>query len=103
MTRRGQDDRPLTSRLVSGVLACGLAAGLVTGCTSVRSNLGTSDSPCYLTLPAAARAVGSHGRLVGVHLVTLAGLRRQTPELFDGHRFFVGVVFAFGVWVKISR
>ena len=83
MMRRRWDRRLPTSRLATGLLACGLAAGLVAGCTSVRNNLGTADSACYLTLPASTRAVGSHARLVGVHLVTLAALRRQTPELFD--------------------
>jgi hypothetical protein len=58
-----------------------LTLTLVAGCTGVRSNLGTSDSSCYLALPAATHAVGSHSRLLGAHLLTLADLRRQAPKL----------------------
>jgi hypothetical protein len=64
-----------------GLAAFALVVGLAAGCTSVRSNLGTSDSSCYLALPAATHAVGSHSRLLGVHLLTLADLRRQAPKL----------------------
>jgi len=71
------------TRLASGLLAGVLIAGGLAGCTSVRSDLGTSDSSCYVALPAATRAVGPHARLIGVHLVTLAALHRQTPALFD--------------------
>jgi hypothetical protein len=78
----GAGRRPLT-RLTTGVLCCSVAASLLLGCTSARSDLGTSDSSCYIALPTATRAVGSHGRLIGVHLSTLAALRRQSPALFD--------------------
>ncbi len=64
------------------MVGCGLVVCVVAGCTSVRSNLGTSDSPCYLALPAATKAVGQHSRLLGVHLYTLASLRHQSPKLF---------------------
>ena len=91
MTSRGGKGRPplpglktgLLTRLLTGLLSCVVAAGLVAGCTSVRSDLGTSDSSCYIALPAATRAVGSHGHLIGVHLYTVATLRRRVPMLFD--------------------
>jgi hypothetical protein len=66
-----------------GVASGAVAAILLVGCTSARSNLGTSDSSCYVALPTATRAVGAHGRLIGVHLSTVATLHRQTRRLFD--------------------
>jgi hypothetical protein len=67
--------------LAVGLASCTLAICLAAGCASPRSNLGTSDSSCYLALPAAAKAVGSHSRLIGAHLFTLTDLRRQAPKL----------------------
>jgi hypothetical protein len=67
---------------MTGLGSCLLAASLLAGCTSVRSNLGTSDSSCYLALPSATKAVGPHNRFVGVHLYTLASLGKRAPELF---------------------
>ena len=67
----------------AALVSMAMAAALMAGCTTARNDLGTSDSSCYIALPAAARAVGSHGRLIGVHLSTLGALRRQTPGLFD--------------------
>jgi hypothetical protein len=67
---------------VTGALAaCALVVCLAAGCTVARSNLGTTESSCYLALPAATKAVGSHTRLLGVRLFTLADLRRQAPKL----------------------
>jgi hypothetical protein len=63
--------------------ACLLAAGLLAGCTSARSNLGTSDSACFLALPPATKAVGGHSKFIGVHLYTLASLRKNAPHLYD--------------------
>jgi hypothetical protein len=60
-----------------------LAVCLLAGCTSARSNLGTTDSSCYLALPAATKVVGPHSRFIGVHLFTLASLRKRAPGLFD--------------------
>jgi hypothetical protein len=60
-----------------------LLAGLLAGCTTARSNLGTSDSSCYLALPTATKAIRSHGRLLGVRRYTLSGLRKQAPHLLD--------------------
>lgn len=68
-------------RRVAGFVVCLLAAGLLAGCTTARSNLGTSDSSCYSALPTATKAVHSHGRLIGVHRFTVSGLRRQAPHL----------------------
>ncbi len=76
--RRRRLSFPLARALAISALIC-----LAAGCTSVRSNLGTSDSSCYLGLPAAMHAVGSHSRLLGAHLVTLADLRHQAPMLVD--------------------
>lgn len=64
-----------------GLASCTLAICLTAACTSPRTNLGTSDSSCYLALPAATKAVGSHGRFLGAHLFTLTDLRRQAPKL----------------------
>jgi hypothetical protein len=47
----------------------------------VRSNLGTSDSSCYLALPTASKAVGAHARLIGVHLFTQDDLKKEAPRL----------------------
>jgi hypothetical protein len=69
------------SRCVVGFAVCVLAAGLLAGCTTARSNLGTSDSSCYSALPTATKAVHSRGRLIGVHRFTVSGLRRQAPHL----------------------
>jgi hypothetical protein len=70
-------------RLTTGAACAFLTVCLLTGCTSARSNLGTSDSSCYLALPAASHAVGGHGHLVGVRSYTLAGLRKAAPNLFQ--------------------
>lgn len=70
------------SALARAMAGCALVACIATGCTSARSNLGTSDSSCFLALPAATTAVGSHSRFVGVHLFTLSDLRHQAPKLF---------------------
>jgi hypothetical protein len=72
-----------TGRHLAGALVCvALMAGLLTGCTSVRSSLGTSDSSCYLALPTSSSAVDGHGRLLGVHLFTMAELHHKSPHLY---------------------
>jgi len=71
-----------TLKLASGVAACLLAAGLTAGCTSARSDLGTSDSSCFLALPSATKAAGPHSRFIGVHLYTLSSLQKKVPHLF---------------------
>ena len=64
------------------IVGCLVAASLGAGCTSARANLGTSDSSCYLSLPAATKAVPPHSRLLGVHLFTLEELRAKAPKLY---------------------
>jgi hypothetical protein len=58
-----------------------LMSTLATACTSGRNALGTSNSGCYVALPAATAAVGGQGHLHGARLVSVASLRR-TPRLF---------------------
>jgi hypothetical protein len=77
-TERRRRVTVLLSRALAG---CALVACVAAGCTSARSNLGTSDSSCYLALPAATKAVGSYSRLLGVRLFTLGQLRRDAPRL----------------------
>ena len=69
----------LATAVVVGCLLASLALG---GCTSARSNLGTSVSSCFSSLPAATRAVGGHGHLVSVHLVTLKSLEHVAPGVY---------------------
>jgi hypothetical protein len=70
-------------KLTAGTGSFVFAVCLLAGCTSARTNLGTSDSSCYLALPAATKAVGPHSRFIGVHLFTLASLQKRAPRLFD--------------------
>ncbi|HLN15114.1 MAG TPA: hypothetical protein VK277_00055 [Acidimicrobiales bacterium] len=59
-----------------GAAILGLAAGaaLLAGCTAVRNDLGTSNGPCYVALPAATAAVHGQGSLVGVRLENVSAL-----------------------------
>ena len=82
MSTTRTDPRTLSRRITGGLVAFLAAACILTGCSTPRSDLGTSDSSCYLALPAASRAVHGSGRLAGVQLLTLTGLRRQAPQLF---------------------
>jgi len=68
--------------VVVGLVGWVAAAGLLAGCSAVRSNLGTSESACYQALPTASQAVGGHGRLAGIHLFTVGSLHREIPHLF---------------------
>jgi len=56
---------------------------LLTGCTTARSDLGTSSSSCYEALPTATKAVGGHGRLLGVDRFTLSSLHQNAPRFFE--------------------
>ena len=68
--------------MTSWVMASSVLIGFVLGgCSTIRTNLGTSDSPCYLALPAASRAVQGQGKLAGVRLFTLAHLHSVAPKL----------------------
>jgi hypothetical protein len=72
-------------RGVRSVGAALVVAGLsLTGCTSARSSLGTSDDSCYLALPTAAQAIGtgSHGHMVGLREFTVKGLKGTAPHLY---------------------
>jgi hypothetical protein len=63
--------------------AAAVLVGAVTaGCTTARSDLGSSVSSCYPALPAATKAVGDHGHLLGVQQFTVASLHRQAPNLY---------------------
>jgi hypothetical protein len=64
------------------MVAVVVAAGLLAGCSAARSDLGTSESACYLAIPTASQALGGHGRLAGVHLFTGVSLRRGIPRLY---------------------
>ncbi len=76
---RAAGSRP--HRLLAGLAGLALAAGLAGGCTAARSVLGTTDSACYLALPAAAQAAGSHHKLTGVRLFRVDSLRQRYPKL----------------------
>ncbi len=66
---------------VGGLVGAILLAGCLTGCTEARSNLGTSDSSCYLALPAAADAVHEAGHFAGIRLFTRGQLHSLAPRL----------------------
>jgi len=81
----GNRSMPLTRlarRIAAGLAGVVVVACVLAGCSSVRSSLGTTDSPCYLSLPAASQAVHGSGRLAGVHLFTLSRLRQDAPRLY---------------------
>jgi hypothetical protein len=73
----------MRSKLTAPLVAVALAVCLLAGCTAARNSLGTSDSSCYLALPAAKHAVGPHSKFIGVHQFTLSSLRQKVPKLFD--------------------
>ena len=82
MRIRRARDRAVGRRITGGFVACLVTASVLGGCSTVRSSLGTSDSACYLALPAATQAVRGAGKLAGVHLLNLTGLRHEAPDLF---------------------
>ena len=59
-----------------------VAASLLSACSAARNGLGTSDESCYLALPTAAKAVGSHAHLAGVRKFSLGGLHSIAPRLY---------------------
>jgi len=83
MKPMGADMRAAMHRVATGIICTLLVASVLGGCTSARSSLGTSDSSCYLALPTATQAVHGHGRLLGVHLLSLTDLRKEAPHVFD--------------------
>jgi hypothetical protein len=69
------------SATLAGALAVAVS-GVLSGCSPLRNGLGTSNGPCYVALPAASAAVHGSGRLVGVRLVAVPGLRRAAPSVY---------------------
>lgn len=69
-------------RLGAVLVALVVAASVLAGCASVRDNLGTADSNCYVGLPAAVGAVHHHGHLAGMRLVPVSSLQRKAPLLY---------------------
>jgi hypothetical protein len=59
-----------------------LVAGVLAGCSSARTDVGTTDESCYLALPVAAHAIGGHGHLAGVRKYSLNGLKGIAPHLY---------------------
>jgi len=84
VTTRGRAPGRLGRRITGGLAGILLAACVLAGCSAVRSNLGTSDSACYLSLAAASQAVHGSGKLAGVHLFTLTRLHEKAPRLYAG-------------------
>ncbi len=74
--------RRIGGSVVAGPVVGALLVVAAASCTSVRSDLGTSDSSCYLALPTATKAVHGHGHLAGVHRYTLATLRKNAPGIY---------------------
>jgi hypothetical protein len=64
---------------VAGLL---LAGSVLVGCSAARTDVGTTDETCYLALPTAAHAVGSHAHFVGIRKYTLASLKGVAPRLY---------------------
>lgn len=65
-----------TGRRRVGALVVALVGALgLSACTALRNGLGTSNSPCYIALPAASAAVHGRGHLEGVRLVRVPSLR----------------------------
>ena len=83
MTRKNRRG-VVRTRLRVVVAAAALAASVLTGCTSARSNQGTADESCYLALPTAQKAVGGKGHLAGVRKYSLSSLHGMAPRLY-GH------------------
>ncbi len=50
------------------------ASLLCAGCSTARTDVGTSDESCYTALPTAADAVGSNAHFVGVRKYTMQDL-----------------------------
>jgi hypothetical protein len=78
---RGRDPGRRAWRIGAVALAV-LASVVLTACTSVRDDLGTSDSGCYVALPVATAAVGHQGHLRGVRLVDVSALRGHASRLY---------------------
>lgn len=69
---------PRGPRALLGAAVIALALSL-SGCSARGASLGTTSSPCFHALPAAAAAVGHEGRFLGVRLVAASRLTRRVP------------------------
>lgn len=69
-------------RLSACAFAVAVTAASLAGCASVRSDLGTADSNCFVDVASALHAVRHEGRLHGVRLVTVASLRARSVLLY---------------------
>lgn len=78
----GQGAHPTLRRWSTAAAGLLLAATLLTACSAARTGLGTTDDPCYLALPTAARAVGAHAHLDGVRKYSLDGMKGVAPRLY---------------------
>jgi hypothetical protein len=65
--------------VATGVMLCG---SLFVGCSTARTDVGTTDESCYLALPTATKAVGGHGHLAGIRKFTLTNLHSFAPRLY---------------------
>lgn len=84
--RRPHPVRPAWHVIAAPAAALIVAATLLAGCSSARSELGTSASPCYLALPAASTAVHHRGHLLGVRLESAGWLRTHARHLYAADR-----------------
>ena len=82
MTSPGHGAKLVGRRLWRGALSSVMVATVAAGCTTARSDLGTSVGSCYLALPTATKAVHGHGHLLGVQQFTVGWLHRHAPALY---------------------
>jgi hypothetical protein len=68
-------------------LMIAVALGLSASSCAGHAVLGTTSSPCFQALPAAADAVSHRGTLIGVRLEAVSRLRHLSPGIrFEGTR-----------------
>ncbi len=79
---RAEGSRKHRGRAVAAAALAVAAAIALAGCTSVRNDLGTADSGCYVALPTASSAVGGAGRLLGVRLEGVPALKADSALLY---------------------
>ena len=80
MTGSRPTARRVGSRRRLAVLVALVVLPVASGC-SAHNALGTSNSPCYVALPAAEAAVHHQGHLMGLKLVTVSSLS-SFPRLY---------------------
>ncbi len=64
------------------IVGCLLVATVVAGCTTARSDLGSSAISCYHALPTANKAIHGKGHLLEVQQLTMGTLQRKAPRLY---------------------